>query len=182
MSFTNLYYKRTTGTPRACYVCYKPTTTVLATAQTVDFLYTCDAHLNDAGFATRVEEPKSDVTAEAIAKVKEEWEASQKRKEKARADKEKASAKASPDKDETEDGEGKADKKTETKSPSPPGSMPGALSPASPSTPSTPAHEKYALHRHMFAMRQDDHRKRRQVKQMQELAPRLPGAPRGTLD
>ena len=47
---------QTAGTPRACYVCYKPTTTVLATVNTVDFVYCCDGHLTDPGFATKVNE------------------------------------------------------------------------------------------------------------------------------
>ncbi|KAA1466078.1 DUF1742-domain-containing protein [Dentipellis sp. KUC8613] len=190
MSFTNLYYKRTAGTPKACYVCYKPTPTVLATANAVDFIYTCDAHLKDPGFATQLGDSgdgvspggakKMGLSPEEIAKVKEEWEEKQRRKkekaEKAKAEKE-AAAKDGEKKDEDKESAGK-DKKS--KSPSPMPKTPGSL-PASPSgsgTP-TPSHDRYALHRDLFAMRLNEHRKQRQSKQMRELAPKLPGAPRG---
>lgn len=36
-----------TATARPCYVCNRPTQTVLATIKTEDFLYTCDSHLSD---------------------------------------------------------------------------------------------------------------------------------------
>lgn len=49
------------------------------------------------------------------------------------------------------------------------------------STPGTPAHQKYTLHRDIFALRLAEHRKQRQTAQAKELAPRLPGAPRGSL-
>ena len=50
-------------------MCMRPTTTVLATIKSEDFLYTCDGHLEDANFASRIK-----VTAEEIAEVKREWE------------------------------------------------------------------------------------------------------------
>ena len=50
-------------------MCMRPTTTVLATMKSEDFLYTCDGHLEDANFASKVK-----VTGEAIAEVKREWE------------------------------------------------------------------------------------------------------------
>ncbi|KZV65666.1 DUF1742-domain-containing protein [Peniophora sp. CONT] len=168
-SFTNVYFKRTAGTPRACYVCHKPTPTVLATAKTVDFIYACDTHLSDPGFATRISDI-SDATAEAIAKVKEEYDAAQKAKKKA-ADKGKEQKGK-----EGKEGDGKETDAKDARSPSP--STPGALTTASPGA-TTPKHEKYALHRHIFSMRQDDHRRRRQASEARSLAPRLPGAPSG---
>ncbi|KAK0206142.1 DUF1742-domain-containing protein [Desarmillaria ectypa] len=172
MSFTNLYYKRTTGTPKACYICYKPTTTCLATINAVDFLYTCPTHLTDRGFTSPIqEEPaKPALDDDEIAKVKEEWEQKQKRKtarekEKEKEDKEK-------DKDDDKD-------KKEKKS-TPPKSSNSSVSP--PSTPrSSAAHQRFALHRDIFAMRQTEHRRRRQAAQAKDLAPRFPGAPRGEL-
>ncbi|KAI0034098.1 VPS4-associated protein 1 [Vararia minispora EC-137] len=173
MSFTNVYYKRTAGTPRPCYVCYKPTQTVLATVGTVDFLYTCDSHLADSGFVTRIMEPtkESAVSAEVIAKIKEEYEAAQKRKKEKGKGKEKEGDKDGKEKDEAQD------KNEGAKSPS---SSPGLATPPS-SDMKTPPHEKYALHRHMFSLRIDEHRRRRQTKEMQNLAPRLPGAPTGSI-
>ncbi|KAH8106314.1 DUF1742-domain-containing protein [Cristinia sonorae] len=177
MSFTNLYYKRAVGTPKACYVCRKPTSTVLATINTVDFIYTCDGHLTDPGFATQVGESsdgasgarKLGLSPEEIAKVKEEWEEKQRKKKE--KEKEKAEDK---DKGKEKDETGKqTDKpeKTKTKSPAP--------STPAPSTPTTPTHERYTLHRDIFTLRLTEHRKRRQAAQAKELAPRLPGAPRG---
>ncbi|KAG6903322.1 hypothetical protein C0995_013075 [Termitomyces sp. Mi166 len=143
MSFGNVYYKRTAATAKACYVCYKPTTTVLATINTTDFLYTCAVHLTDQGFATIL----GGSTDEEIAKVKEEWEEKQKRKGEEKEGKEKG---------EEEDKEDRNDKKS-----------------------LLPVHERYALHRDFFAMREREHRKRRQAAQTRALAPLLPGAPRG---
>ncbi|KAK7695561.1 hypothetical protein QCA50_000197 [Cerrena zonata] len=179
MSFTNLYYKRAAGTPKACFVCYKPTTTVLATINTVDFIYTCDNHLTDPGFATRIGESsdgaagganKPALSPDEIAKVKEEWEERQKRKqEKEKKEKEQDKEK------EKADSSSKEDK---------PKSVAPSQSTSSVSTPApapSPSHQKYSLHRDIFAIRQADHRKRRQAAQAKELLPRLPGAPRGGL-
>ena len=47
----------------------RPTTTVLATIKSEDFLYTCDGHLEDVNFASKIK-----VTVEEIAEVKREWE------------------------------------------------------------------------------------------------------------
>ncbi|KAH8999414.1 VPS4-associated protein 1 [Lactarius akahatsu] len=168
MSFQNIYFKRATATSRACYVCYKPTATCLATTNAVDFIYACDAHLSDPGFATEIVDPNAPkeavVSKEEIARVKAEWEA----KEEARKKK---------------DNKGKApsgDKATShhRHRPSVPGSLPST--PAASSSGTTPTHKRYSLHRDFYAMRQAEHRRRRQAKQMQELAPRLPGAPRGS--
>ncbi|KII95896.1 hypothetical protein PLICRDRAFT_99224 [Plicaturopsis crispa FD-325 SS-3] len=180
MAFTNLYYKRTAGTPKACWVCFRPTTTVLSTINTVDFIYTCPSHLTDTGFATPIGDSgdgvagtrKLGLSPEEIAKVKEEWEQAQKKK----LEKEKEKAK-NKDKDaETTGANGKDADPKPAKSPT------GSLSPAAsaPATP-PPSHQRFTLHRDMFALRQAEHRKRRQTAQAKELAPRLPGAPRGQL-
>ncbi|KAJ3906050.1 DUF1742-domain-containing protein [Lentinula edodes] len=181
MSFTNLYYKRTTGTPKACWVCFKPTTTVLATINTVDFLYTCDSHLTDRGFASlsSVGENsdgarKLDIRPEEIAKVKEEWEEKQKKKKK--ADKEKEEEKQKSAREESDKDDEKQKDEGTSKSPSP--KLSGSLSPLATPSPSA-THQRFILHRDIFAMRLAEHRKRRQTTQAKELAPRLPGAPRG---
>jgi hypothetical protein len=165
---------QTAATAKACYVCYKPSTTVLATIHTIDFLYTCPGHLTDPNFAILLGESsglgadgskKSGVSAEEIAKVKEEWE------ERQRIKAEKAKEKEKKEK-EPEEKEKKADD-----------SMDKTSSKTLGSTPSTPAptHQRYSLHRDYFAMRLAEHRKRRQTARAKELAPRLPGAPRGAV-
>ncbi|KAI0723031.1 VPS4-associated protein 1 [Earliella scabrosa] len=176
-AFTNLYYKRAVGTAKPCYICNKPTTTVLATINTVDFLYTCDSHLSDPGFASQVGSTNDGVGAggakmglspEEIAKVKAEWEERQKKKAERAKDKEKEK-----DKDGKE-GEDKGAKDTEKRS------TPGSRSPPSASAspaPSTPTHQRYTLHRDIFALRLAEHRRRRQAVQAKELAPRLPQVP-----
>ncbi|KAI9466712.1 DUF1742-domain-containing protein [Lactarius psammicola] len=191
MSFQNIYFKRATATSRACYVCSKPTTICLATTNAVDFIYTCDAHLADPGFATEIVDPNAPkevvVSKEEIARVKAEWET----KEEARKKKDNEAKAATGDKGggaaEGGAGEKKSDdddkKKSSDKSPSPSSPVPGSLPSPSAASKSgaTPTHKRYSLHRDFYAMRQAEHRRRRQTKQMNELAPRLPGAPRGSL-
>jgi hypothetical protein len=151
---------------------------VLATINTTDFLYTCPGHLNDPSFASQlvdsgdgiVAAQKAAISADEIAKVKEEWEERQKKKQ----EKEKAKA-AEKEKEKDSEKEDK-DKKTINSKITTPSPLPAAAP-----TPPKPTHQKYALHRDFYAMRLSEHRKRRQVAQAKELAPRLPGAPRGLL-
>lgn len=166
-------------------MCYKPTLTVLATLNTVDFLYTCESHLTDPGFASRVGESgdgvgagakKMGLSPEEIAKVKADWEERQARKKEKEKEKVKEQEKDS-EKDKTEDKEGKTTKGKESTTSSKASAPP---TPA-PSTPSPPAHERYALHRDIFALRLAEHRRRRQAAQAKELAPRLPQAPRAPI-
>jgi hypothetical protein len=113
------------------------------------------------------------LSPEEIARVKQEWEEQQKR----RKEKEDAKKKENEDKEkadkEKEDGKGSKDSSKKT--------TPKVLSPVSstPSAPSTPTHQRFTLHRDMFALRLSEHRKRRQAAQAKLLAPRLPGAPQG---
>ncbi|PSR73482.1 hypothetical protein PHLCEN_2v10774 [Hermanssonia centrifuga] len=179
MSFTNLYYKRAVGTPRDCYVCYKPTTTVLATINTVDFIYTCEGHLSDPEFATQIGESsdgaggarKMGLSPEEIAKVKEEWEERQKKKQEKAKEQDRGKKEG--------DAEAKTEDKDETKKSPPPSKSPA--SPSGSSTPNTPTHQRYTLHRDIFSMRLGEHRKRKQTAQARALAPLLPGAPRSPL-
>jgi len=198
--FQNVYYKRQVATAKACFVCYRPTTTVLATLNATDFIYTCDSHLADTGFATRIvvadttQQPPSAPKAspEEIQKVKEEWDARQKAK--AERAKEQAKEKGK------EAGEGKDKDKEKSSSwfslpsipffgqdasdaPKPDSSTQSTIPVQSTPAPSGPAkHERYALHRDIFGMRQGEHRKRRNMAQAKAIAPRLPGAPRGGLE
>ncbi|KIM67844.1 hypothetical protein SCLCIDRAFT_106824 [Scleroderma citrinum Foug A] len=166
MSFPNLYYKRTVATAKSCFICYKPTTTVLATIDTTDFLYTCPVHLTDPGFTTCVNEPdtkKASPSAEEIAKVKQEWEEKQKKKKETEKEK---------DKDKDKD---KLPEETTQESRA-------ATAASGQSTPApTPTHERYVLHRNIFSLRVAEHRRRRQAAQAKTLAPRLPGTPTNTI-
>jgi len=148
---------------------------VLATIDTTDFLYTCALHLSDHGFATRVFEPeiehKIGASLEEIAKIKEEWEEKQKRKK----EKEKHKEKADKDTDKDKAADESEKKEDDTKS-----KVPGLLPTSGSSTPK-PIHEKYILHRDIFALRMSEHRRRRQTSQAKDLAPRLPGAPSSSL-
>ena len=36
------------ATAKPCYICKRPTETVLSTIKTEDFLYTCESHLTDS--------------------------------------------------------------------------------------------------------------------------------------
>jgi hypothetical protein len=149
----------------------------------VDFLYTCDAHLSDTGFATELVDPaspsasnKEAVSKEEIARIKAEWEAKEARKKE--KTKGVATSKESgkngdakgEDEKRVEDGKNGAGAGSPSPSPSPSATGAAALT-----------HKRYSLHRNFYAMRQDEHRRRRQTKQIQELAPRLPGAPHGSL-
>ncbi|KIK30725.1 hypothetical protein PISMIDRAFT_26475 [Pisolithus microcarpus 441] len=171
MSLQNLYYKRTAATAKACYVCYKPTTTVLATIDTTDFLYTCLVHLTDPGFATRVKDDDDDkrvgVNAEEIARVKQEWEEKQKKKR----EKEKGK----------EDGENDKERAKQPASEEFLDKKPEAASVRQPIASPRPLHERYVLHRRIFDLRLTEHRRRRQAAQVRTLAPRLPGTPSNTV-
>jgi AAA-ATPase Vps4-associated protein 1 len=121
---------------------------------------------------------KPELTPEEIAKVKEDWEAKQKRKAEKAKEKEQQKQDGSGDSDKGKNKDDASEQKqkngngaTLAKQP-----VPTVL----PSTPN-PTHERYTLHRDIFAIRLTEHRKRRQIAQARELAPRLPGAPRGTM-
>jgi len=144
-------------------------------------LYTCATHLSDPGFATKiVDEPLQSPTAapavsqEAIDQIKKEWE------EKQRKRKEKEKEKEKEKKQDDEEGKAKKDKESNEGTTKKAKTPPGGLSPPASgmSTPATPSHEKYVLHRDVFALRQAEHRRRRQTNQAKDLAPRLPAAPR----
>ncbi|KAJ7067982.1 DUF1742-domain-containing protein [Mycena amicta] len=139
MSFTNVYYKRTAGTPKPCFVCYKPTTTVLATLNTVDFIYSCETHLSDPGFAQLNSAPASPpaVSQEDVGKAIAEWEDRQKAKKEKLAE-----AKKDDDKDKDKPDDSK-DKKEDPK-PKKDESKPATPKPAA-------THAKYILHRDIFS-------------------------------
>ena len=120
----------------------------------------------------------STVSEEEIQKAKEEYEARQKkRKEKEEKEKEDKKGKDVSTKDEKDGVEKKEREKAEEKKAA------TVQSPSSSggSSPPTNTHQRYTLHREIFAMRLDIHKKRRQAAQAKNIAPRLPSAPRGSL-
>lgn len=122
---------------------------------------------------------KLGLSSEEIAKVREEWEERQKRKREKAKEKEKETE---GDKDGKDKKEGaKDDKKASSPTPETPKPSSTPSTPSSAGTSSTPTHQRYTLHRDIFSMRLAEHRRRRQVAQAKELAPRLPSAPRTTL-
>ncbi|KAF7331881.1 Proteasome endopeptidase complex [Mycena kentingensis (nom. inval.)] len=187
MSFTNLYYKRvrtrpslktprdslnspkTAGTSKPCFICYKPTTTVLATINTVDFLYTCDLHLQDPGFASEsVQTPPPStptVSQEDVGKAIAQWEDRQKRKKEKEEEEKKKETKDDKDANKHDPKTDKADTKTDTTKLSSPPPY-GAASPK----PAGASHQKYVLHRDIFSLRVAEHGKRRQTAQAKDVA------------
>jgi hypothetical protein len=107
------------------------------------------------------------LSAAELAEIKADWEERQKRK----AEKEKE--KSDKDNKDKDDKDAKSDSKDKAKPPTiSPTPTPRAETPK-------PTHERYTLHRDMFALRQAEHRKRRQTAAAKSLAPQLPSAPRG---
>lgn len=148
---------------------------MLATIDTTDFLYTCDNHLTDTGFASPVGESsdgakKPVLSPEEIAEVKKKWEEQQTRK------KEREAAKEKEDKGDKEEVKGSESKDANKKNTNMPGTLPTTAPP-----PPKPTHQRFTLHRDMFTLRLSEHRKRKQAAQAKKLAPRLPAAPHGGL-
>ncbi|KAF2013800.1 DUF1742-domain-containing protein [Aaosphaeria arxii CBS 175.79] len=106
------------GSAKACWICYKPTTSVMITPDNKDFFYICIGHLSDRGFC----QPDADEVAAAAArkkkeemdreieKVKKEYEEKQRLKKEKRKEKEKEK-----DKDKDKDKDAKAKEQEEDK-------------------------------------------------------------------
>ena len=107
--------------------------------------------------------PKPALNEEELKKIKEEWEERQKKK------KEAAAAAAA-----NKDGETKKDDAK-------PAAMENKKPPAQlfTSPNAEPTHQKYTLHRQIFAMRVNALKKKQQASQAKAIAPRLPIVPRG---
>ncbi|GAB0133346.1 hypothetical protein EsDP_00001758 [Epichloe bromicola] len=99
--FPNLYIHRKVAetAAKACDVCYKPSSSVLITADKKDFFYVCPAHLKDTYFCTpkideeAIKAKREKALAEKTEKLKKEYEEKQRKK------KEKESKKNNDDKD-----------------------------------------------------------------------------------
>ncbi|WRT66825.1 uncharacterized protein IL334_003788 [Kwoniella shivajii] len=170
----NVYYERKTGTPKSCYICRKPTTTVLATLKIEDFLYTCEGHLTDPASPISPPAATSGPSADDIKKVISDYQSREARKFSKIEEKDK-------DKDqEKKDEKGEIDKIKEKDKDQDKPKSPEASTPSIPtaSTPVSPTHRKFALHRHIFEMRKNDIRKREQGIKAKEVSKGLPQVPR----
>ncbi|OCF55062.1 hypothetical protein L486_07172 [Kwoniella mangroviensis CBS 10435] len=164
----NIYYERKTGTPRPCYICNRPTTTVLATLKTEDFLYSCDGHLTDSASPIPTPASTPGPSADDIKKVIADYHQREARKSD-KGDKDKDKDKG---KDEQEKEKGNDVKVVDSpKSPSTP-SIPTS------STPQNPTHRKFQLHRHIFEMRKNELRRKEQGNKAKEVSKGLPQVPR----
>ncbi|KAJ4365276.1 hypothetical protein N0V83_008895 [Neocucurbitaria cava] len=122
MSMENTWHLRRVAdnAAKACWVCYKPSTSVLITPNNKDFFYICVGHLSDKGFCQPDADEAAAITAQKkkeeldreIDSVKKEYEEKQKLKREKRKgkDKEKDKKKEKEAKDKEED-EDKQDEK-----------------------------------------------------------------------
>ncbi|KAG6000279.1 hypothetical protein E4U54_001479 [Claviceps lovelessii] len=86
--FPNLYTHRKVAetAAKACDVCYKPSSSVLITADKKDFFYICSTHLKDTYFCTpKIDEAaikarREKALAEETEKLKKEYQERQRRK------------------------------------------------------------------------------------------------------
>ncbi|KAB2575073.1 hypothetical protein BFW01_g8307 [Lasiodiplodia theobromae] len=106
---------------KACWICFKPSSSVLITPDNKDFFYICPGHLKDRGFcepeadeaAALAEKKKKEDMDREIQKIKEEYEEKQRRKKERRKEKDADKAKdKEKDKEEKKDEE-EQDKKDE---------------------------------------------------------------------
>jgi len=155
-----------------------------------DFLYTCDAHLTDPGFATAVEpDPSSskvNLSEDDLKKIKEEWEERQRKKKEQEEQAAKEKEKASKESSSTAaswlgwaTGSGSSNNANSSSTPTTSAPSKKAQLPSLFSAPdAVPSHQKFVLNRQIFAMRQAEVRKKRNQTQANAVAPRLPIVPR----
>lgn len=90
MATKNVYYRRLTAesASKACWICYKPTSTVLITEAQDDWFNICPGHLKDSKFATAKDAEdlekrrREEAIEKEIAAVKKEYEEKLKLKQK----------------------------------------------------------------------------------------------------
>ncbi|KAG5979367.1 hypothetical protein E4U55_005245 [Claviceps digitariae] len=118
--FPNLYTHRKVAetAAKACDVCYKPSSSVLITADKKDFFYVCPTHLKDTYFCTpkideaAIKAKREKALAEETEKLKKEYqERLRKKKEKEEAKKKSEEV----DKDKTKNEDAKKDVKPDQK-------------------------------------------------------------------
>ncbi|KAF2142444.1 uncharacterized protein K452DRAFT_226863 [Aplosporella prunicola CBS 121167] len=125
MSLQNLWHLRRVAeaNAKACWICFKPSSSVLITPDSKDFFYICPGHLKDRGFCHPDEaeaealaaKKKKDELDREIEKVKQEYEQKQKLKKEKRKEKEKEKEKDKDAKKEEEEEDKKDQKEQEDK-------------------------------------------------------------------
>ncbi|KAK2625147.1 hypothetical protein QTJ16_005516 [Diplocarpon rosae] len=127
-SFANIYTHRKVAdtSPKACEICYKPSTSVLVAPENKDFFYVCLAHLKDKGFCNAIVDEavvaakrKKEMEAE-VERVKQEFEEKQKKKEERDSAKDK-------DKEKDKSGEEKRGEKKTTEKKKPEDATPAVV-------------------------------------------------------
>ncbi|KAI9829057.1 MAG: hypothetical protein M1832_000080 [Thelocarpon impressellum] len=156
MSLANRWHLRRVAeaSSRACYICYKPTTSVLITPDSRDFFYVCNGHLTDKGFCSPIideaaaKRAADEARQREIEAVKKEYEEKQRKKEEKKKQKEKGKEKGKSkeeNKDEKMDETAAAKKDDKDTTPAEP-------------TPSQKADEPprvFTLHKNFYQMRVD---------------------------
>ncbi|PYH36472.1 AAA-ATPase Vps4-associated 1 family protein [Aspergillus neoniger CBS 115656] len=98
MSLQNIWHLRRVAdtAAKACYICYKPSSSVLITPDNRDFFYVCPSHLQDRHFCSPIVDTeaaaakaKEEAMAREIERVKKDYEEKQQRKKNKDAEKEK---------------------------------------------------------------------------------------------
>ncbi|KAE8353918.1 VPS4-associated protein 1 [Aspergillus coremiiformis] len=113
----NYHLRRVADTAvKSCYVCHKPSSSVLITPDNKDFFYVCPIHLKDRHFCSPIvdaeeeeKKKKEEALAKEIEKVKKEYEEKQKRKK----EKGKGKEKKSDDESKNQEGSSNATNKKE---------------------------------------------------------------------
>ncbi|KAF2737304.1 DUF1742-domain-containing protein, partial [Polyplosphaeria fusca] len=188
MVLQNVWHHRRVAesSAKACWICYKPSSSVLITPDNKDFFYLCIGHLKDRGFCV----PDADEAAAAAArtkqmeldreieKVKKEYEERQARKREKRKekdkDKDKDKDKGSKKQDEEEDKDDEKAKDEKIKE----------LSKSKEESEVEPGSRIYSLNKNFYQMRIDKMRNAEIAKRNRERLknPSLfPSAPTGDL-
>ncbi|KAB8254365.1 VPS4-associated protein 1 [Aspergillus pseudonomiae] len=155
--FQNIYHLRRVAdtAAKACYVCHKPSSSVMITPDNKDFFYVCPVHLKDRHFCSPIvdtedeeKKKKEEALAKEIEKVKKEYEEKQKKK------KDKTKEKKSDEESKKEEGsssdkkEGNDEKERDDK-------IESLKKSAQPTSTSDDGPRIFALHKNFYQMRID---------------------------
>ncbi|KAF9887874.1 hypothetical protein FE257_009534 [Aspergillus nanangensis] len=157
--FPNTWHLRRVAdsSAKACYICYKPSTSVMITPDNKDYFYVCPSHLKDKNFCSPVVDSedqaakqKQEAMAREIEKVKKEYEEKQQKKK--QKDKEKNSSDKSKDKN---DDQSKKDDDADEKERDQKIESIKKSESDNPSTPPDDSPRVFTLHRNFYQMRID---------------------------
>ncbi|KAF7589140.1 hypothetical protein BBP40_004710 [Aspergillus hancockii] len=181
MSLQNIYHLRRVAdtAAKSCYICHKPSSSVLITSDNKDFFYTCPVHLKDRNFCSAIidaedqeKKKKEEALAKEIEKVKKEYEEKQTRKKEKKKEKkldeDAKNQEGSSNSSQKKDGNGQSDEKEKDDKVLPPTSNPfptnspifcvlkiESLKSATSESPSDDGPRIFALHKNFYQMRID---------------------------